>query len=64
MEVKTLVHGDDFLSAGVESSMSWLEQELSGAYGVQIQKLAQARIINKKEKSLTASSDARMSAGR
>ena len=29
---KTLVHGDSYVSAGIEGSVSWLEKELEKAY--------------------------------
>jgi hypothetical protein len=38
-QIQTLVHGDDYVSAGSETSMTWLEQELSKAYEIQTQKL-------------------------
>ena len=38
-QIKTLVHGDDYVSAGDDISMAWLEDELSKAYEIQTQKL-------------------------
>ena len=35
--IKTLVHGDDYVSSGSSSSMAWLEGELSKAYGIKTQ---------------------------
>ena len=37
--IKTLVHGDDYVSAGSAESMAWLEAKLSEAYEIQTQKL-------------------------
>ena len=37
--IKTLVHGDDYVSAGDTDSLRWLEDELSKAYELQSQKL-------------------------
>ena len=31
-DIKTLVHGDDYVSAGSDESMDWLEAELAKAY--------------------------------
>ena len=36
-QVKTLVHGDDYVSGGDEESMKWLEDELAKAYEIQTQ---------------------------
>ena len=41
--IKTLVHGDDYVSAGDEASMNWMEQELAKAYEIQIQKLGMGK---------------------
>ena len=38
-QIRTLVHGDAYVSAGDESSMTWLETELAKAYEIQTQKL-------------------------
>jgi hypothetical protein len=38
-DIKTLVHGDDYVSAGSDESMDWLETELAKAYEIQTQKL-------------------------
>ena len=37
--MKTLVHGDDYASAGDDELLKWLEAEPSKAYGLQCQKL-------------------------
>ena len=37
--IKTLVHGDDYVSAGTEESLAWLEKELEKAYEIKTQKL-------------------------
>ena len=37
--IKTLVHGDDYVSAGSDESMDWLEAELAKTYEIQTQKL-------------------------
>ena len=34
-----MVHGDDYVSAGTEESVAWLEKELEKAYEIKIQKL-------------------------
>ena len=39
--IKTLVHGDDYVSSGSSDSMRWLESELSKAYELQSQKLGE-----------------------
>ena len=36
-KIKTLVHGDDYVSAGDDTSSLWLEDELSKAYELQSQ---------------------------
>ena len=33
-DIKTLVHGDDYVSAGSDESMDWLENELAKAYEI------------------------------
>ena len=38
-DIKTLIHGDDYVSAGSDESMDWLEAELAKAYEIQTQKL-------------------------
>ena len=40
---RTLVHGDDSVSAGGESSVTWLETELATAYEIQIPKLGMGK---------------------
>ena len=40
---KILAHGDDYVSAGDEASMTWMEQELAKAYEIQIQKLGMGK---------------------
>ena len=37
--IKTLVPGDDYVSAGTEESLAWLEAELEKAYEIKTQKL-------------------------
>jgi hypothetical protein len=34
-----LVHGEDYVSAGTEESLAWLEKELEKAYEIKTQKL-------------------------
>ena len=41
--IKTLAHGDDYVSAGDEASMKWMEQELAKAYEIQTQKLSMGK---------------------
>ena len=36
---RTLEHGDDYVSAGNASSMTWLETELAKAHEIQTQKM-------------------------
>ena len=38
-EIKTFAHGDDYVSAGDDASMTWLEDELSEAYEIKTLKL-------------------------
>ena len=38
-KIKTLVHSDDYVSAGDDASLKWLEDELSEAYELQSQSL-------------------------
>ena len=38
-EIRTLAHGNDYVSAGDESAMTWLETELAKACQIQTQKL-------------------------
>ena len=42
-QIKTLVHGDDYVSGGDEESMRWLEDELAKAYEIQTQKLGMSK---------------------
>ena len=51
-EIKTLVHGDDYVSAGDETSMTWLEQELSKAYEIQTQKQGMGKVCQPEGKVL------------
>ena len=37
--IKTLVHGDDYVSSGTVDSMKWLEDELTKAYEIKTQKI-------------------------
>ena len=39
MGIKTLVHGDDYVSSGSSASMAWMEKELSKAYEIKTQRL-------------------------
>ena len=41
-DIKTLVHGDDYVSAGDEGSMEWMEKELAKAYEIKTQRLSGA----------------------
>jgi hypothetical protein len=41
--INTLVHGDDYVSAGDEAAMTWLEEELPQAYEIQTQKLGMGK---------------------
>ena len=41
-QIKTLVHGDDYVSSGTVEAMSWLEVELEKAYEIKTQKLSNA----------------------
>ena len=38
-KIKRLVHGDDYVAAGDDASLRWLEDELSKAYELQSQSL-------------------------
>ena len=38
-DLKTLVHGDDYVSSGYGSDLSWLEEELKKAYEIKTQRL-------------------------
>ena len=38
-QIKTLVHGDDYVSSGTVDSMNWLETELTKAYEIKTQKV-------------------------
>ena len=42
-DIKTLVHGDDYVSAGSSEAMAWMESELEKAYEIQTQKLSDAQ---------------------
>ena len=42
-DIKTLAHGDDYVSAGSDESMHWLEAELAEAYEIQTQKLGESK---------------------
>ena len=53
-QVKTLVHGDDYVSSGSIDAMSWLESELGKAYEIKTQKLgaadgykAEGKVVNR-----------------
>ena len=41
--INTLVHGVDYVSAGDEAAMTWLEEGLSKAYEIQTQKLGMGK---------------------
>ena len=45
-QFETLVHGDEYFSAGDEESMKWLEDELANAYEIQTQKLGMSKDFN------------------
>ena len=49
-DIKTLVHGDDYVSAGDETSMNWLQQELSKPMRFRRKSWALARVVNNKER--------------
>ena len=51
-QVMLLVHGDDYVSAGDEESMTWLEEELAKAYEIQIQKLGTFKDMHQEGKVL------------
>ena len=51
-QTKTLVHGDDYVSAGDEESMKWLEDELAKAYEIQSQKLGMSKDFHQEGKVL------------
>ena len=38
-QIMTLVHGDDYVSTGLQTDLDWLETELSKAYEIQTQKV-------------------------
>ena len=37
--MSNLVHGDDYVSSGIQEDLDWLEGELSAAYEIQTQKI-------------------------
>ena len=37
--IKTLVHGDDYLSSGSRASLDWLEKQLSEEYEIKTQRV-------------------------
>ena len=39
-KIKTLVHGDDYVSAGSHEAMAWLERELEKAHEIKTQKIS------------------------
>ena len=41
--IKSLVHGDDYVSAADEASMTWMKVEFAKAYEIQIQKLGMGK---------------------
>ena len=41
-QIKTLVHGDDYVSSGTVEAMNWLEAEVEKAYEMKTQKLVNA----------------------
>ena len=52
--IKTLVHGDDYVSLGSVEAMSWLEKELEKAYEIKTQKIgmtegykAEGKVLNR-----------------
>ena len=38
-DIWTLVHGDDFFSAGSKEGLSWLESQLSEKYEIKVQRV-------------------------
>ena len=53
--IKTLVHGDDYVSAGTEESLAWLEKELEKAYEIKTQKLGDTQVTNLRARCWTGS---------
>ena len=50
--INILVHSDDYVLAGDETSMNWMEQEFSKAYEIQIQKLGIGKVCQQEGKLL------------
>ena len=50
--IKTLVHGDDYVSAGSPEAMAWLEKKLEEAYEIKTQKISEAKGANREGKVL------------
>ena len=48
----TLVHGDDYVSSGMQGDLNWLEMELEKAYEIQTQKLGPYSGLDKEGKVL------------
>ena len=44
-QIETLVHGDDYVSAGDDASTTWLGAELPKPYEIQTQKLGMSKDI-------------------
>ena len=41
-DIKTLVHGDDYVSAGMSEQLDWLQGELERAYKIKTQRTRQS----------------------
>ena len=50
--IKTVVHGDDYVSAGEPKQLDWLEAELSKAYEIQTQRIGFGKNDNSEGKVL------------
>ena len=51
-KIKTLVHGDDYVSAGSSESMDWMEKELEKANEIKTQKISASKGGNREGKVL------------
>ena len=51
-DIKTLVHGDDYVSSGSTSSLTWLEGELAKQYTIKTQRLADPGTVTQEAKVL------------
>ena len=50
-DILTLVHGDDYCSAGAGPDLDWLEAVLSKKYEIKSQRIGRGRTTDGKEKS-------------